>query len=54
MVEVEWYFRKYDLSKDPKFNEEYKFISNNEVFASGQTFVLPVEAIMGKCEILTV
>ena len=28
-------------------------MSTNEVFASGQTFILPVESIIGKCEVLT-
>jgi len=28
-------------------------LSTNEVFASGQVFTLPIESIMGKCEVLT-
>lgn len=29
-------------------------MSGNEVFASGLRFVLPVEGIMGKCEVITI
>ncbi len=53
LIEVEWYLKKTDLSKNPLFDKWDRLFSTNEVFASGQTFVLPIESIMGRCEVLT-
>lgn len=54
VVRVEWCMKKPELPKN-KYLEKYeKIISTNEVFPSGQIYVLPCEAIIGKCEILNI
>lgn len=51
-IEVQWYYKKTDLSVELLSQRELKCLSDFEVFLSNHKDVIYIESIVGKCKVL--